>query len=310
MATFISANTSHRFTYFDHQLAGPEWTGRKVLDFGGNVGNLLLEPNCRIEPNDYWCMDVSRDAIAEGERRHPKAHFVFYDCYNYEYNPTGTIGLRVPDPGVKFDFIVAYSVFTHNNKTELLNLVDQLMPLLAEDGRLAFTFEDPLWVPPPGHPYIPESSVFRERWRVLYRMYDKRQPGELRVDFRQLFERAEENVRQARSEGWSNLRWTLETHHLINPELDVTALLAWVESTPLTWVALVDGGKLVAGGDNDGLPREDPDNPVDHRMLGYLNFCTAEYMNQLFPNAQIRPPVASERQHCAIIDTRRGTGRP
>jgi hypothetical protein len=41
-------------------------------------------------------------------------------------------------------------------------------------------------------------------------------------------------------------------------------------------------------------------------MWTHLSFCTAEYMSQLFPNAQICPPVAGDRQHCAIIEARKG----
>src|ERR687895_1207799 len=69
MASWISTRTG-QFAYFDRQLQHPDWSGKKVLDFGGNVGNILLDPKCTIEPANYWSIDVSRDAIAEGRRRH------------------------------------------------------------------------------------------------------------------------------------------------------------------------------------------------------------------------------------------------
>jgi SAM-dependent methyltransferase len=144
-----------QFTYFDHQLGNIDWTGKRVLDFGGNVGNFLRDPNCRVELRDYWCIDVSRDAIEEGRRRHPDAHFVEYDRYNFEYNPAGKPGLTLPELGVQFDVILAFSVFTHNNEAGSVELVDQLLSLLAADGRLAFTFLDPFWTPPPG--WVDES---------------------------------------------------------------------------------------------------------------------------------------------------------
>ncbi|HKT01135.1 MAG TPA: class I SAM-dependent methyltransferase [Rugosimonospora sp.] len=149
MTTWISQRFG-QFTYFDEQLGHPAWAGKKVLDFGGNVGNLLVGEEVPIAPVDYWSMDVSRDAIVEGQRRHPDAHFIFYDRYNFEYNPTGRIGLPLPDPGVRFDVIVAWSVFTHNNQAELLDLVGQARTLLAPGGSLAFSFLDPQWTPPPG----------------------------------------------------------------------------------------------------------------------------------------------------------------
>ena len=147
MGTFISTRTD-QFTYFDQQLGEPDWAGKRVLDFGGNAGNILLDPNCRIEPRNYWSIDVSRDSIPVGRRRHPEGTFIFYDRYNFEFNPTGQAGLPIPDPGVRFDFIVAWSVITHVSRAETLDLVEQLVPLLADGGRAAFSFIDPRWTPP------------------------------------------------------------------------------------------------------------------------------------------------------------------
>jgi Methyltransferase domain len=175
MATWISTRTG-QFTYFDTQLGGPDWTGKRVLDFGGNVGNLLLDPECPIDPADYWSIDVSRDAIPEGRRRHPAAHFVFYDRYNFEYNPTGTVGLPIPDPGVRFDFIVGWSVFTHISKAEMFELTGQLMDLLADGGQAAFTFIDPWWTPAPGEAREGESpGLSNLHWRLEARHATK--PG-------------------------------------------------------------------------------------------------------------------------------------
>lgn len=173
MTTWISSRTG-QFAYFDRQLGHPDWAGRRVLDFGGNVGNILLDPNCRIEPDKYWSIDVSRDAITEGRRRHPKANFVFYDRYNFEYNPTGTPGLPIPDLGVRFDFIVGWSVFTHMSKAEALELADQLLGFLAEGGRAAFSFLDPGFTPPPGWARENESpGMSNLRWRLEARRADK-----------------------------------------------------------------------------------------------------------------------------------------
>ncbi|HEX4811572.1 MAG TPA: class I SAM-dependent methyltransferase [Nonomuraea sp.] len=166
MATWISTRTG-QFAYFDRQLGHPDWTGKRVLDFAGNVGNILLDPNCRIAPELYWSIDVSRDAIVEGRRRHPKGHFIFYDRYNFEYNPTGTVGLPVPDPGVRFDVIVGWSILTHVSKAETFELADQLAGLLPDDGRAALTFLDPWWTPPEGWVRDTESpGMSNLRWRL------------------------------------------------------------------------------------------------------------------------------------------------
>ncbi|HKS10318.1 MAG TPA: class I SAM-dependent methyltransferase [Pyrinomonadaceae bacterium] len=136
---------SSQFAYFNQQLEHPDWNGKLVLDFGGNKGNLLFDPDCTIRQENYYSVDVVRDAIKEGRRLFPKAHFEHYDRYNRSFNPEGIRDLRVPDPGPQFDFILAYSVFTHTTLDEMRDLVGQLQTFLAPGGALAFTFIDPHW---------------------------------------------------------------------------------------------------------------------------------------------------------------------
>jgi len=134
-----------QFAYFDAQLGHPDWRGKRVLDFGGNKGNLLLDPACTIRHQDYYCLDVIGAAIFEGRRTFPAAHFVHYDRYNCSFNPEGVRDLPLPDLGLEFDFILAYSVFTHTTLAEMTDLVAQLQQRLARGGTLAFTFIDPHW---------------------------------------------------------------------------------------------------------------------------------------------------------------------
>jgi hypothetical protein len=131
-----------QFAYFDKQLGHPNWRGKRVLDFGGNKGNLLLDPACTIRHQDYYCLDVIGEAIEEGHQTFPDANFIHYDRYNCSFNPDGVRELPVPDLGVEFDFILAYSVFTHTTFEEMKELVAQL----RQHGRtVAFTFIDPQW---------------------------------------------------------------------------------------------------------------------------------------------------------------------
>jgi hypothetical protein len=131
-----------QFAYFDKQLGHPNWRGKRVLDFGGNKGNLLLDPACTIRHQDYYCLDVIGEAIEEGHQTFPDANFIHYDRYNCSFNPEGVRELPVPDLGVEFDFMLAYSVFTHTTFEEMKELVAQLQ----QRGRtLAFTFIDPHW---------------------------------------------------------------------------------------------------------------------------------------------------------------------
>ena len=132
-----------QFAYFNRQLHYPDWGGQAVLDFGGNVGNLLRDQGCTIRPEDYYCLDVIREAIEEGRRRCPEAHWVHYNRYNCSFNPDGIHGLPIPEMGVEFGMILAFSVFTHTTREEMHELVGQLRAQLAPGGSLAFTFIDP-----------------------------------------------------------------------------------------------------------------------------------------------------------------------
>lgn len=139
----LVSTRSTQFGYFDDLLEHPEWKGRKILDFGGNVGTFLVGAGSRVDHDDYWCLDLNQDVVEQGRRTYPRAHFVHYNRYSPQYNPNGVRYLPVPDCGVKFDIILAFSVFTHIDRSEMLELVGSLRSMLAPEGVLAFTFWDP-----------------------------------------------------------------------------------------------------------------------------------------------------------------------
>ncbi len=172
--SFVSTKLG-QFRYFDHQLGRPVWSGKRVLDFGGNCGSLLRDSNATIDQDKYWCIDVSPDAILKGKECFPNAHWIFYDRRNLQFNPEGTRLLRIPNTGEEFDFILAYSVFTHTSKAEMIDMVGQLLALLTDRGVLAFTFLDPNWNASNGDPY-PGSNV---KWRLQVNKTEN--PG-MRVD--------------------------------------------------------------------------------------------------------------------------------
>lgn len=131
------------FSYFSQQLGDADWHGKYVLDFGGNIGNILRDPYSTIDEEHYWCIDVDKEALEMGKQFAPKSHWVFYDRYSFFFNPHGVPHLPLPDVGQDFDYIVAYSVFTNTLRTDMLELVDALRALLKPNGALAFTFIDP-----------------------------------------------------------------------------------------------------------------------------------------------------------------------
>ena len=180
-AWHLVSTRNTQFGYFDHALGRPVWKGRKILDFGGNVGTFLASAGNRIDHRDYWCIDLNMDVVEQGRRTCPQAHFVHYNRYNSQYNPNGIRYLPVPDCGVKFDIILAFSVFTHTDRSEMVELVGSLRNMLAPKGVLAFTFDDPHYdrslsdpARPPGSPVLwnLESRGRQEiaewaRWYIL-----------------------------------------------------------------------------------------------------------------------------------------------
>lgn len=157
---FISKKVG-QFTYFAQQVGETAWHGKKVLDFGGNIGNILRDPSCTIDEERYWCIDVVRESVEQGRARYPRAHWLFYDRLSFLFNPRGVRGLPLPKLRERFDYILAYSVFTSTPPSDMLDLISQLRGLLGRHGTLAFTFIDPFYV---SWPARCEWNNFR--WRL------------------------------------------------------------------------------------------------------------------------------------------------
>lgn len=132
-----------QFLYFDELLGHPVWQGRKILDFGGNVGTFLASAGDNVRHEDYWCIDINPAVVEQGRRTYSRAHFVHFNRYSPQYNPHGKRNQPIPDCGVKFDVILAFSVFTHVDKKEMVESVSALRRMLTPEGVLAFTFFDP-----------------------------------------------------------------------------------------------------------------------------------------------------------------------
>lgn len=163
---FFSIRTG-QFTYFSLQLGEPEWRGKDVLDFGGNIGNILRDPNSTIDEERYWCMDVVREAIEKGKEIYPKSHWIFYNRYSFSFNPYGIPRLPVPDLGRTFDYILAFSVFTNTTVSDMLEMVGQLEECLAPSGALAFTFLDPCYLSAQGQSNLQwRLNLERERGNI------------------------------------------------------------------------------------------------------------------------------------------------
>ncbi len=184
---FLSSKTG-QFTYFSLQLGETNWHGKNVLDFGGNVGNMLRDPDCTIDDERYWCIDVVEESIASGKETFPNSHWIFYDRYCFFFNPQGVRNLKLPPIEEKFDYIVAYSVFTNTSRTDMFDLVSQLEDKLNAGGALAFTFIDPHYAAWPGR-YHSNNLV----WRLEREIYLEKEKGNtLAIDVQGLAERAKD----------------------------------------------------------------------------------------------------------------------
>lgn len=182
---FLSSKTG-QFTYFSLQIGESNWRGKNVLDFGGNIGNMLRDPNSTIDHERYWCLDVVKESIESGKAAFPEAHWIFYDRYCFFFNPQGVKHLKLPPIEVLFDYIVAYSVFTNTSRTDLFELVSQLEDKLSPDGTLAFTFIDPNYHSWPGR-YEGNNLV----WRLEREIYLEKEKGNtLEIDVQDLAARA------------------------------------------------------------------------------------------------------------------------
>jgi SAM-dependent methyltransferase len=256
------SNAYGQFAYFDAQLGHPDWVRKLVLDFGGNQGNLLDHPGCPIDERNYWCVDISSNALRAGQRRHPDAHWIFYDRYSFQYNPTGTVGLPIPELHQTFDLILAYSVFTHLSKGEMLDLVEQLQSRLRAGGRLAFTFLDPHF----------ERDSLGGYWPV---------DGDV----------PRASSRQREVGPGANLEWRLRRREDLGSCLDIDALSD--RGKGARWCTLAND-ELYVEQDGPAAPAAIPDNV-------YEVFYTPDFVASLFPGAEIRPPVKPSRHHCCII---------
>jgi SAM-dependent methyltransferase len=187
--TFLSTRT-WQYTYFAKQLGEPVWRGKDVLDFGGNVGNMLRDPNSTVDVGRYWCIDIDEEALRVGRRRYPEAHWLHYDRYCFFFNPRGAPFLKLPPIEQRFDYILAYSVFTNTPTADMLDLVEQLRALLKEGGALAFTFIDPR------HRSWPDSPERRDWDNLRWRLEKVRIEENPDVDVDALAERARAASRQ------------------------------------------------------------------------------------------------------------------
>lgn len=139
-----------RFRFFDVILRKPEWENKKVLDVGGNCGNFILDcvqNSVGPKPEDYYSLDVSKDALSYGETLCPEANWHHHNAFNHVYNPAGEHKSVFPYEDNTFDYVIAYSVYSHTTFEQLLFDVSEMKRVCKDDGIVAFTFVDLQGIP-------------------------------------------------------------------------------------------------------------------------------------------------------------------
>ena len=116
-----------------------DYRNKKVLDFGGNRGNLISYSNGKILEKNYTCVDINKESLDVLLNEHPAANVVHWNRYHSIYNPTGSKTEAFPNIG-EFNIAFANSVFTHHNLEELLYCVENLCTISTY---VYFTYIDP-----------------------------------------------------------------------------------------------------------------------------------------------------------------------
>ena len=115
--------STNRFNLFE-KFAG-DYKNKKILDYGGNRGNLLYFSQGKIKEENYTCIDVEKEAIESGKNEFPNANFIHYNRFSPMYNE-GNIDEPFPILEERFDICFAFSVFTHTDFSTFETTVNYL----------------------------------------------------------------------------------------------------------------------------------------------------------------------------------------
>lgn len=116
-----------------------DYENKTILDFGGNRGNLIATSNGKILPENYTCLDISKESLELCEQENPGVKTIYWNRYDQSYNPDGN--REEPFPELKkYDIVFANSVFTHHKLQDALVYITNIMNYC---DYLVFTYIDP-----------------------------------------------------------------------------------------------------------------------------------------------------------------------
>lgn len=132
---------ANRIRYIKEATGWTSLANKRILDWGGNAGNLLrdgLELG-EIKASDYVCVDVDNEVMVQCAHEIPQATWITRQHQNPMYSPEIKQSIYPELPDHAFDLVFAYSVYSHESHRVLMSDLDFLRRHLAIGGTLLFT---------------------------------------------------------------------------------------------------------------------------------------------------------------------------
>jgi SAM-dependent methyltransferase len=117
-----------------------------IVDIGAGTGRIARPLTRLLTSGSYRGLDIVEESVQWcrlAYRRFPNFEFYHADIRNSVYNPRGRFSAsdyRFPFPDKSVTFVILTSVFTHMLPDEIENYLQELVRVLAPNGRVFATF--------------------------------------------------------------------------------------------------------------------------------------------------------------------------
>jgi 2-polyprenyl-3-methyl-5-hydroxy-6-metoxy-1,4-benzoquinol methylase len=138
-AKYIQPLNQDVFGLLDDRLSqiDADWYNRTILDYGCNIGNLLITSGGKIKDENYIGLDVIAEPLEIAKNSYPAATWIYYNGYHSCFNPTGT---EYCMPAVvQPDVIVCHGVFTHCDMDTIISKIAHFRKIIATGGVIVFS---------------------------------------------------------------------------------------------------------------------------------------------------------------------------
>lgn len=116
-------------------VPGIDVSGKAILDYGGNRGNLLADiSNRKLELSSYINMDVDKESLDYFRNMFPDAKAVHYNRFNPVYNTTGEKFIPFPLKDDSVNIVFSHSVNTHSSFEDYLFDLKEMSRVVKPGG--------------------------------------------------------------------------------------------------------------------------------------------------------------------------------